>query len=139
MSSTYLSTRGGGEITAAQFVMENFLLLLASQEKTSLPEKFWKLDKYKQLWKRHIRSVHARLKEYDAVVISKALRDKKLRNLRSLSNAAKFLWKPVFDRYQKEHNLQLKKENISCVDIDPSKRRESNNISGLQRLRDLDA
>ena len=136
--NNYQSCRGGGNITAAQFVMEHLLLLLAKQKKTTLPEKFWQLDEYKDLWKRHVRSVHARLKEYDAVVITKALRDKRLSRLRSLTNAASWLWKSVFDRYQRQFDIQqkLKQENISAS-CDPTKRRP--NISPqTKNLRDLD-
>jgi hypothetical protein len=136
--NSYQSCRGGGNITAAQFVMEHLLLLLAKQKRTTLPEKFWQLDEYKKLWKRHVRSVHARLKEYDAVVITKALQDRKLSRLASLSNNASWLWKPTFDKYQRQFDIQqeLKQENIS-TNCDPTKRRPNIN-SQTKNLRDLD-
>lgn len=141
-NSKYQSAMGGGEITAAQFVMEHFLLLLAKQNKTSLPQKFWQLKEYQQLWKRHVRAVHARLKEYHAEAIVRGLQDKKLQRLRSLNNAASWLWKPVFDKYQQivEEELKQKEQykNREIDDVDISKRRTNTQPSKLDKLRDLD-
>jgi hypothetical protein len=137
----YQSCMGGGEITAAQFVMEKFLLLLASQEKTNLPEKFWQLDKYKQLWKRHVRSVHKLLKVYEVEAITSGLKDRRLKNLRSLSQKAAWLWKPVFDKHQKIVEEKLKAKNSyeepDVADVNPANRRITNKPSKLQQLRDL--
>lgn len=136
----YQSYMGGGEITAAQFVMEQFLLLLASQEKTTLPKQFWKLDKYKKLWARHVRSVHAILKEYHVETITKSFKDKRLRRLRSLNKAAAWLWKPVFDEYEKGVVEKLKRESqdIDISNIDITNVRVNNSSTQIDKLLELD-
>lgn len=141
----YISERGAGEITAQQYIMEQFLILLAQQEHSALPDFFWKLDKYKKLWKRHIRSLIARIKEYGEIPIIRALKDKKLNRLRSLDKKASFIWKPVFEKYKKEYEMELEETinnqhlcNINVEEINPNKRRNLNNSNGLEKLRSLD-
>jgi hypothetical protein len=138
----YLSERGAGEITAQQYIMEQFLILLAKQEHSALPDYFWKLDKYKKLWKRHIRDLVARIKEYGEVPIIRALKDKKLSRLYSFSKKSAFIWKPVLDKYKKEYELeQLNKDIVQKewdIDINPNNRQNINNKNKLSQLKELD-
>lgn len=137
----YISERGAGEITAQQYVMEQFLILLATQKHSALPNYFWKLPEYQQLWKRHVRSINARIKEYGEIPIIRALKDSKLKNLRSFDKASAWLWKPVVEKYKKEYDLENKEFNETfdaLLEIDYNNRVEFAKKNPLQQLRDLD-
>lgn len=143
MENKFISERGGGEITPQQYVMEQFLILLAQQHHSALPNHFWQLDKYKKLWKRHVRSINQRIKEYGAIPIVRALKDKKLKNLRSFDKAAAWLWKPVLEKYKKQYDLEEEeKENIEHLQnicVDPNKRQDLTS-SGIElyKLKEMD-
>ena len=139
----YISERGAGEITAQQYIMEQFLILLAQQEHSALPDNFWKLDKYKKLWKRHVRSINNIIKEYGEVPVVRALKDKRLKRLYSFSKKSAFIWKPVLEKYKKEYELE-KIQNISTNStndyskIDPTKRQDISRKNKLSQLKELD-
>lgn len=139
----YQSECGGGEITSQQYVMEQFLILLAKQKHSTLPNKFWQLDEYKVLWKRHVRSINQRIKEYGEIPIVRAIHDKRLKNLRSFDKASAWLWKPVLEKYKKVYDLEIEnKENIENIQTpiaDPTKRQNlpSQGLE-LYKLKDLD-
>ena len=139
----YISERGAGEITAQQYIMEQFLILLAQQEHSALPDNFWKLDKYKKLWKRHVRSINNIIKEYGEVPVVRALKDKRLKRLYSFSKKSAFIWKPVLEKYKKEYELE-KIQNISINStndyskIDPTKRQDISRKNKLSQLKELD-
>lgn len=136
----YMSERGAGEITAQQYVMEQFLILLAAQKHSALPNYFWKLPEYQQLWKRHVRSINARIKEYGEVPIIRALEDSKLKNLRTFDKASAWLWKPVLEKYKRAYELEQKtlKEEVLVEEINPLDRVDFIKHNSLQQLRDLD-
>jgi hypothetical protein len=136
----YMSERGAGEITAQQYVMEQFLILLAAQKHSALPNYFWKLPEYQQLWKRHVRSINTRIKEYGEIPIIRALEDSKLKNLRTFDKASAWLWKPVLEKYKRAYELEQKtlKEEVLVEEINPLDRVDFIKHNSLQQLRDLD-
>jgi hypothetical protein len=137
----YISECGAGEITAQQYVMEQFLIILARQEHSTLPDFFWKIDKYKKLWKRHVRAINARIKEYGEVPMIRALQDKNLSRLRSFDYKAAFMWKPILEKYKKEYDLECKeKSNQPHMGeiINPHIRYNFNNNNELGKLKELD-
>ena len=145
MSKKYLSEFNGGFITPAQYIMEQFLTLLAKQKHSHLPPKFWELDEYKNLWKRHVRSVHNLLKIYDDETIIAGLRDPKLVKIRTLDKAGSWLWKPIFDKYQeriKRKNSMKdveEEENLpQDIQYDYTQTKKTTQINEINRLRNLD-
>ena len=142
MVSKYISERGAGEITAQQYIMEQFLIILARQEHSALPDYFWKLDKYKKLWKRHVRSINNIIKEYGEIPVVRALKDKRLGRLYSFSKKSAFIWKPVLEKYKKAYELEILQELPMIAEdystIDPTKRQNINNKNKLSQLKELD-
>ena len=95
----YKSSYGGGDITAAQYVTEKVFAKFASGD---LPDKFWTLPQHKKNWSRYAKEVHTLLKTYSPEAIVRGLEDYRLRRLTSVHAKAAFMWKPVFDFYQKK-------------------------------------
>ena len=94
----YCSGYGGGWITAHQYITE---IAFAKFAKATLPEKFWELEEYKKGWSWQAKNVAKLLKAYHPEALIDGLRDSRLNRLKSLHAKASFMWKRIFDYYQK--------------------------------------
>ena len=132
----YPSLKGGGWVTPAQYVTEHLCILKAEGD---LPEKFWTLKEWANFYRWQIKYANKLLETYDAEVLAKALRDKRLRGLQSLSDRAAWKWKKVFDEYQKNHiTVVADGKEIHNVDTTEKPRPTLGRKSPLKRLKDLD-
>ena len=110
----YKSGYGGGWVTAHQYITE---LAFAKFAAATLPDKFWTLDKYKKTWGRHAMNVSSLLKIYHSEALINGLRDKRLNKLKSLHAKASFMWKKVFDFYQKKEVAKRKIAEMTEQDL----------------------
>lgn len=120
---TYQSRYGGGWVTPAQFITEELCASNARDKGRHLPERFWTLKDWANFYRWQIKYTNDLLKKYRAEAIVKALRDPRLKDLRSLSPKAKWKYQKVFDEYQAkviaEEQIELKPTTVKAVDEAP--------------------
>lgn len=96
----YQSKHGGGNITAAQYIIEIICTKKAIVEKKSLPRKFWLHASWQAFFKRWLKITHQMLKKYEPLAIINALQDSKSGLRYSLSS-------PSFEKLIQEHQKRL--------------------------------
>ena len=105
--SCYESRFGGGWITAAQYLAENMVARRARSEKTSLPPKFWEIDKWKKDFLLQIRHANTLLADFCLDAILRTLRNSRCKNVYSLG--LKSVIMPVLKDEQARIKTQMRK------------------------------
>jgi len=72
----FQSNYGGGNVTAAQYIIELICAKKAGMAKQILSYKFWTDTEWGMFYKRWLKPVHKLLRQYDAMAIINALNDK---------------------------------------------------------------
>ena len=137
-----LSSYGGGYIRQDQWVTEKLCALIAKKAGSELPDKFWNLPKWKTTFRRQVQLAASLLVLYDAEAISRTLRDKRCKNVRSFAafNSVDF-FSAVLDEYQVSHELETKElnsqesslETRSTINI-PKRIVKDNKLSRLKNI-----
>lgn len=111
-------------IPDAQYLAEMICERLAAKEKTTLPQQFWNIDKWKKVFLAQLSHANKLLKEYDVFSISAALKDYRCKWLHSLG--LKSVLVPVVKEYAARQTKEKKdiKEEIPLSNVDPAVRRE---------------
>jgi hypothetical protein len=137
----YLSSYGAGYIRSDQWLTEKLCALIAKKRGGELPDKFWNLSKWKNLFRRQVQIASSILIMYDAEAISRALRDKRMRSLNSfVALKSENFFSKVLDEYQSEHEAQKKLETIDVelverlTTIVPSVPVKDNKLSRLKKI-----
>lgn len=140
MEKNLNSLKGGGKITAAQYLTELLCINIATEEKKDLPEKFWQVAEWARKFRDQIQAVNGLLQVYDYRVIASALKDRKSRKIHSFR--APWLV-PILDRYKEsfaklDANLENAPvmEKLDTTDSQPRKP-QKNSQSLANKLRDL--
>jgi hypothetical protein len=96
-----------GFVTATQYIIELVCEQSAIKQKKDLPIKFWNLPEWNKIFKGQLIAVLALLKKYSAKAIIKAVKEKKLDNLRPK-------WvEPIIEQEQILLSTIKTKENVS--------------------------
>ena len=137
----YLSAYGAGYIRADQWVTEKLCSLIAKKNGGELPDKFWTLPKWRSIFRRQVQVAASVLIMYDAEPISRALRDKRMRNLNSfVALKSENFFSKVLDEYQSEYDAQnnLEKTDKELVQrattILPALPQKDNKLSRLKKI-----
>lgn len=77
------SKRGGGFLSAAQFLTETLMIQAAARRQRVLPDKFWNMREWKQHYIQQIQIANQLLKIYSVRSILAALRDQRCHNVYS--------------------------------------------------------
>jgi len=130
----FQSTKGAGQITAAQYCTEQLCIHVSMQKNKELTDHFWKLPQWKKFYATQIQFVNQLLQLYDVKAIIQALRDKGARTVRSF----KAPWLPeIIDKYQREIDMHQPEETIKhAIDTLP-KQPHKKTISLPERLNEL--
>ena len=135
----YLSSYGGGYIRGDQWITEKLCALISKRDGSELPDKFWNFPKWGQLFRRQVQIASSLLIMYDADVISRALKDNRLYNLRSFAafSTTEF-FSNILDEYQSNSNAEEEQNEIkltpkSTTSI-PKLSPKDNKLSRLKKL-----
>ena len=137
-----LSSYGGGYIREDQWVTEKLCAVIAQKGGSELPDKFWSLPKWSSTFRRQVQLASSLLIMYDAEPISRTLRDKRCRNVRSFAafNSVPF-FSGVLDEYQSKYEAEAKEleSNTSEIKIRstttvPKRKNKDNKLSRLKNI-----
>lgn len=92
-NSRFPSNKGGGWVSAAQYITECLCILIARQQKKQLGDQFWLNSPWDKIFKQQIPAAASLLKEYHPNVIIAALRDRRCWKIRSLR--ARYMLDPI--------------------------------------------
>tara|TARA_R100001509_G_scaffold164851_1_gene143918 strand:- start:766 stop:1233 length:468 start_codon:yes stop_codon:yes gene_type:complete len=135
----YLSDYGGGYVRPDQWVTERLCALISKRQNSELPDKFWNLQNWKNIFRRQVQLAASLLNVYSAEAISKALRDNRCRNVRSfVAFKAGTFFAGVLKEYQNKYEAELKAEKFeletrSTVSI-PKRTIKQNKLSRLKNI-----
>ena len=114
--------------------------LVAKQEKTELPEKFWNQPYWNKFFRRQGGLANKLLKDYDVEVVISALKDRRLWNLKSFG--AKYKLEPILKEKQKSFDIQksksIGKPKTPKFSVKQKPRSKNSNKSVINRLKDLE-
>jgi len=137
--NSHLSDYGGGYVREDQWITERLCSLIAKKNGSELPDKFWNLAKWKSIFRRQVQIAVSLLQVYESEAVSRALRDKRCKNVRSFAafKAGTFFSK-VLKEYQAKYELEIKSKEIeleirSTTSI-PKRRIKDNKLSRLKNI-----
>ena len=134
-----LSDYGGGYVREDQWVTERLCALIAKRNGGELPDKFWNLPKWKAIFRRQVQLAVSLLAVYKTEPISRTLRDKRCRNVRSFGAfKAGTFFSRVLKEYQDKYEAEVKAEKIelqtrSTISI-PKRITKDNKLSRLKNI-----
>tara|TARA_E500000331_G_C17236217_1_gene704935 strand:- start:436 stop:903 length:468 start_codon:yes stop_codon:yes gene_type:complete len=111
--NSFLSDYGGGYVREDQWITERLCALIAKKNGSELPDKFWVLAKWKIIFRRQVQIAVSLLAVYKPEAVSRALRDKRCRNVRSFAafKAGTFFSK-VLKEYQSKYDSEMKSKEV---------------------------
>ena len=111
--NSFLSDYGGGYIREDQWITERLCALIAKKNGSELPDRFWGLTKWKIIFRRQVQIAVSLLAVYKPEAVSRALRDKRCRNVRSFAafKAGTFFSK-VLKEYQSKYDSEMKSKEV---------------------------
>jgi len=140
MSDTkkYLSSYGGGKIRGAQWITEKLCSVLAKKQGKELPDKFWSLAGWKKIFTRQVQMASSLLLLYDAESVYRALKDKRLKNIRSFGAFNYPFFSSVLEKYQSSLDAENSATEILIEERStkelPTKLKKQNKLSILKEL-----